>query len=282
MKQEEKNNLEKENETYRKVISEFNIMTHKKELNQMLESIKPIDKKILNKYSNVIYKSIYNYKIQYITKFNNDIMKEYIQELNKKINLNIFIESVFKNIDFDNIRINPDGSIQYEDKKIEIEEKNVNVALQALEQIKNNADEIKKKVTYKNPLIIIVMLFIIQAVASGFFNKCGETIYELISSTYNIFLNENKFQGGEESKIAFIENFRIVQANELNVREEASSESKLIGKLYLNQCVEVLEKTKYWTKIKYVNEEKGIEICGWVYSRYLLCFNEDMSALIPE
>jgi hypothetical protein len=46
--------------------------------------------------------------------------------------------------------------------------------------------------------------------------------------------------------------------------------------------VEVVEKVNYWTKIKYVNKEKDINIVGWVYSRYLSYIDEETATLIEE
>lgn len=157
-----------------------------------------------------------------------------------------------------------------------------NEALNILKDIKEDTSDIKKKLLSKKSIIIIIVLFIIQGIASGFFNKCGESLYELIPSAYNNFIETNNYEDIESSRKEFLNKFRIVNANELNVREMPSSESILIGKLYLNQCVEVIEKTNHWTKIKYTNKENEITIIGWVYSRYLLLFDEQTSSLIEE
>ena len=62
----------------------------------------------------------------------------------------------------------------------------------------------------------------------------------------------------------------------MNVREKPSSESELIGKLYKYQCVRIIEKVPYWTKVEYINKKEEISIKGWVYSRYLLKFDENI------
>lgn len=83
-------------------------------------------------------------------------------------------------------------------------------------------------------------------------------------------------------KDSFLESFEIVSAEELNVREEPSSKARLIGKLYKFECVEVIEKVKYWTKVRYTNKEKKVSIEGWVYTRYIKVFDENTSKFIED
>jgi len=40
--------------------------------------------------------------------------------------------------------------------------------------------------------------------------------------------------------------------------------------------VKVVDKIKYWTKIQYINKAENIQVEGWVYSRYLGEFYEEM------
>jgi hypothetical protein len=178
----------------------------------------------------------------------------------QKINfetINISINNVLKNYDWTNVLknysdiisiinldemdINSDGSIQYENESIEIQNENINEALETLKNIEKNTSDIKNDIMMKKPITVIIIIFIISGIVSGFLNKCGETIFELITKAYNNYINEN----ADSNKENFIKNFRIVNAEELNVREDTSSESRLIGKLYLNQCVEVVEKANY-------------------------------------
>lgn len=227
-------------------------------INQYIEKDKSIwsDKnfKVLNEWANTELK---NYDLA-------NVLKKYSEIINT--------------IDFNVVNINSNGTIEFENENIEIKEETINEAFKTLKNIEKNTSDIKNNIIIKKPIIIIIIVFIINGIASGFLNKCGETIFELVPKAYNNYIRENV----DNNKESFIKNFRIVNAGVLNVREEPSSEAKLIGKLYLNQCVNVLEKVNYWTRIKYTNKEKNIEIVGWVYSRYLLYIDEETSSLIEE
>lgn len=186
--------------------------------------------------------------------------------------------SIITDIDISQISINADGTANYQDEEIQFDNNDVDDVIYTLKSIENDTSKIKEVLTNKKSKIIIIIIFIISGICSGFLNKCGESIFDLIPKAFNNYIEEDK----NNTKDSFIENFRIVNANELNVREEGSSESRIIGKLYLNQCVEVLEKISHWTKVRYVNKEKDINIVGWVYTRYLSYFDEETSALIEE
>ncbi len=268
------------------------------EINKLKNIIKPINLKIIDYCNSQEYKTMIENlvnmrkEITNTVQLNNNvtslIINKYINDINWKLFFKNYNE-ILKDINFDDIILNSDGTIQYEKENIEIEEKTVDDALNILNDIKEDIGEIKKdshninkSLQLKKNVIIVVILFIIGGIAEGFLNKCGETIFDLIPSAYNTFIENNNYQNEDSSRMEFINKFRIVNANELNVREMPDSNTSLIGKLYLNQCVEVIEKTKYWTKIKYINKEKKIEIIGWVYNRYLLAFDEQTSALIEE
>lgn len=56
---------------------------------------------------------------------------------------------------------------------------------------------------------------------------------------------------------------RVSSGSYLNVRSEASSDSKVIGKLYLNDSVQIIESVGEWHKIYYLNSY------GYVHSSYI-------------
>lgn len=69
---------------------------------------------------------------------------------------------------------------------------------------------------------------------------------------------------------------RVSSDSYLNVRSEASDESKILGKLYLNDSVEIIETVGNWHKIKYLDSY------AYVYSSYikdepLVAFYDDVS-----
>ena len=99
-----------------------------------------------------------------------------------------------------------------------------------------------------------------------------------IETTFNDYVENNQLEEKtkDEQQKLYTKSYVQVDATELNVREKPSSESELIGKLYKYQCVRIIEKVPYWTKVEYINKKEEISIKGWVYSRYLLKFDENI------
>lgn len=62
---------------------------------------------------------------------------------------------------------------------------------------------------------------------------------------------------------------RYVSTDVLRVRAKNAKKTRLIGKLYLGQIVEVLDRRKNWSHVIWRNEANGLAIEGWVFSRYL-------------
>src|SRR5699024_12840107 len=69
--------------------------------------------------------------------------------------------------------------------------------------------------------------------------------------------------------IALIEHsYKIVSPETLSVRITNKKNTKKVGKLYFGQLVQVVERKRNWTKIRFESYD-GNKIEGWVYSRYL-------------
>lgn len=284
MKKEEKNENEKDYCFVNKMSNDMsNLLKQIASLTQPLynykdfykytmEPIESLSKSMLE-LTNVIFK--YNNYSDIITK---------IAESNKKI-LTTFVEKNYEDIInssyikyLNKINIKKIDDI---DENIEISEDDLQECLKTLENVSNDTKEIRENTKPKN-IIVVILLFIMSGIFGGFFNKVGESVFELITNAYGQYIEINRMDNNEDSQKSFFEKFRVVNANELNVREEPGKDSRLVGKLYLNQCVEVIEKTKYWTKIKYESIEKGISIIGWVYSRYLSVFDNYTSSFIVD
>ena len=197
-----------------------------------------------------------------ITKMNLDIIPNIVNSIE--------FRSVFDKIELDEFQINEDGSVQYENEKLYLtEETTGNLLL----EINNNVKDIKQVLSSKKSLIIIILFFIFTAISSGFFEEVGKDMY----GAFKHFIKENRLESItiKEQQNEFSKNYMQVNADILNVRETPSSDSKLIGKLYNYQCVKVIEKASYWTKIEYKNARENTSITGWVFTRYLMKFDED-------
>ena len=68
--------------------------------------------------------------------------------------------------------------------------------------------------------------------------------------------------------------YRFVIAKVLNVRERPKRHSDIRGKLFAGDLVMIKKKKKNWSLVEYSNEESGIKIQGWVFTRYLRKVNQ--------
>lgn len=66
-----------------------------------------------------------------------------------------------------------------------------------------------------------------------------------------------------------LRSFRIVTAIALNVRQENSTKSTIVGTLYLGDVVEIVDKKRKWTLVRWEDTDGNTSLRGWVYSRYL-------------
>ena len=67
--------------------------------------------------------------------------------------------------------------------------------------------------------------------------------------------------------------YRIVIARVLNVREKPTRHSGIRGKLLAADIIVIKKKKKNWSLVEYSNEETGVKIQGWVFTRYLRKIN---------
>ncbi|MEZ8191941.1 SH3 domain-containing protein [Vibrio sp. 1F279] len=65
---------------------------------------------------------------------------------------------------------------------------------------------------------------------------------------------------------------RFVNTPLLNVRMQPSIKSESIGTLKFSTPIVVIERKKSWTLVEWADDEKGVSIKGWVFSRYLQKF----------
>jgi hypothetical protein len=63
--------------------------------------------------------------------------------------------------------------------------------------------------------------------------------------------------------------FRLVSTAVLNVRSKPSNKAAILGKLRFGQVVVLVEKHKSWSLVAWSDDENGLQLQGWVFSRYL-------------
>lgn len=78
----------------------------------------------------------------------------------------------------------------------------------------------------------------------------------------------------QDFDLEFLQTYRFVKANSLNVRNGPSTKNAKIGYLAIGHVVKIIQKGRSWSKVEYVNEENNETITGWVFSRYLESFRK--------
>jgi len=71
----------------------------------------------------------------------------------------------------------------------------------------------------------------------------------------------------------FLAEYRFITADVLIVRLEGKRKSKIVGKLYFGQVVQLIRKNKNWSLVEWKDEDNDVFIRGWVFTRYLKKFN---------
>lgn len=66
-----------------------------------------------------------------------------------------------------------------------------------------------------------------------------------------------------------LRSFRVVTATALNVRQDNSTKSTIVGTLHLGDVVEIVEKKRKWALVRWESTDGNTSMRGWVYSRYL-------------
>jgi len=66
-----------------------------------------------------------------------------------------------------------------------------------------------------------------------------------------------------------LDSYRLVTRNFLDIRDKPSARSSIIGRLYFCQVISIIDKQKDWSLVAWHDDEKGVAIQGWVFSRYL-------------
>ncbi len=105
----------------------------------------------------------------------------------------------------------------------------------------------------------------------------------LLQDSYEYVKNYLKNHFFPEKEILTIEdynNYRIIVADILNIRQQPSTKSTIIGKLYYLNVVKIIDEKPYWIKIEYKDLENDIYLSGWVCKKYTKNFSDETKNLI--
>jgi hypothetical protein len=183
--------------------------------------------------------------------------------------------------------INPDGTLTFALDSIELQslhDVGSQVILHALQnQSANIVEAIERLIveirSVKDPLIqkiLSQLIFpVVFALVFAFFNPVADFYVKNYLNKHekkqiSTQINESVISNVQSKEV--LRNLRYVKADILCVRKNKSKSGQLIGHLNFGQVVEVLEKRKNWSLIKWEDETGQISIEGWVFTRYLKNF----------
>lgn len=69
-----------------------------------------------------------------------------------------------------------------------------------------------------------------------------------------------------------VRDYRFVTADCLNVREQGSMDSRVIGRLHFGDVIRVVDKRRHWTLVEWTDGEGQVRVRGWVFTRYIAKF----------
>ncbi|MBZ9688255.1 SH3 domain-containing protein [Clostridium estertheticum] len=193
----------------------------------------------------------------------------------------------FKDIDFSNVKINEDGTIDYLNETID----ELNSCNSSDISWEENTVNVLQKIKTKHPVIVfLIITFLIYPIYAYYVDYAKaviNTTVQEIQGKYEMYNDKNKIikdikkevikesyiNLSQDSNVKMALNeYRFVKADCLNVRISNSTNSRIIYNLKFGQSVRVLNKDRNWTLIEYTDDE-NICVKGWVFTRYLSTFN---------
>ena len=258
-------------------------------INKLIEQMQQISRPVVDMVNSTAFKtsmqsviqqcSIYNKMMQeyFISDTFQKVLKptiqSYVQQINN-IRSQIIIPNIYNTIlaykdvvseiDFNTLKINDNGTIEYEGEIFYEEDID-----KATKEIATNSSISKDK---KQSILQKIILFILSAYICGIIGQAGAETYTYLKDRFLGIYEDVQSSNNEDNY--FNEKCRIVDVTELNVRKSYSKDSKIIGKLYYLQLVKELEKVPYWAKIEYIDVQNDIKIIGWVSTRCIKSYNQ--------
>ncbi|CAK2527857.1 hypothetical protein VCRA2113O415_680002 [Vibrio crassostreae] len=205
-----------------------------------------------------------------------------MQELSVSLD---FLKHSIKDACNSGITVDENGTIKLSSKELavfELQELTVDVLQRSVEvnqsvenYINDLIHEIKKQ---KDPLIQRVLSWLVFPLIVGLILSVATPVSEHYVSAYLAKDKRVKVKIIKQNANNAITNpdllneMRFVNTPLLNVRMQPSIKSEPIGTLKFSTPIVVIERKKSWTLVEWADDEKGVSIKGWVFSRYLQKF----------
>lgn len=182
------------------------------------------------------------------------------------------------------IAIQPDGTVSVADTTLSVEE--VAAAVEDFsDQLQHDwngtiqwiADYIRKAPVALRWLLLIIVWPFLQDIAHNYAYDYLKTIQLPLNSSAVSQKQISNVMVKEFTEEALRE-FRFVTAPNLNVRDEATTKSRVVGLLHAGDVVRIVAWGRSWSLVEYRDHMTGDMYTGWVFSRYLERFKSRIGA----
>jgi hypothetical protein len=209
------------------------------------------------------------------------------------VGLQNIVKEQFENIDLKNIKVNENGTINYLNETVEFKDTvdEIKLFINSDTNLEEKIFKILQSIKLKHPIIVfIIITFIFYPFYSYYVdytkaiiiakvqevqdkNKISADKNKIIKDMKNEVSLQLNANSSESLKLkAYLNQYRFVNIDCLNVRISNSMDTKVLATLEFGQVVRVLDKNKGWVLIEY-NDNRNIYIKGWVFSKYVSKFN---------
>lgn len=121
-------------------------------------------------------------------------------------------------------------------------------------------------VSYIFPLILTMLTIILAPIADYHIKAYLQSDKRL----RNKVVNQQVVSSVPDREI--LSTLRYVSADTLNVRSKPSVKSAILGYFHYGYVVHIIRKEKNWSLVEWTDQESGLQVTGWVNTRYLKRF----------
>ncbi|PMM86153.1 hypothetical protein BCT46_08700 [Vibrio sp. 10N.261.46.E8] len=121
-------------------------------------------------------------------------------------------------------------------------------------------------VSYIFPLILVMLSIILAPIADYHIKAYLQSDKRLRNKA----VNQQVVSSAPDREI--LSTLRYVSADTLNVRAKSSIKSAILGYFHHGYVVSIIRKDKNWSLVEWIDQESGLQVTGWVNTRYLKRF----------
>ena len=269
--------IEQMQQISRPVVDMVNSTAFKTSMQSAIQQCSIYDKMMQEYFISDTFQNVLKPTIQLYAQQINNIRSQII--ITDIYNTILAYKDVVSEIDFNNLKINDNGTIEYDGTIFEKEEveKNTNELIDDINSKHSiNINNILKKIIISFMCCLAFMCFpqeILQwfmlALDEGFKGYIGA---KMVIYIIGIFKNKYPKIADKDNKY-FNTHCAMINSEKLKVRKQPDSKEQVIGYLYYSQLVHIIKTKPYWAKIEYKDDKNKISVSGWVSTKGLKKFN---------